>query len=92
MFSLPSMWNLVISTVVFFVAAWYFHRVLEDQGIPKGMTRGLLVFVLASIVSWMSGDAVDWVHDKIEGPPPATAKASGDDMKQLMKALSQAQQ
>ena len=92
MFTLPSMWNLVISTVVFFIAAWYFHRMLEDQGIPKGMTRGLLVFVLASIVSWVSGDVVDWVHDKIEGPPPAAAHASGDDMSQMLKALSQAQQ
>ena len=92
MFTLPSMWNLVISTVVFFIAAWYFHRMLEDQGIPKGMTRGLLVFVLASIVSWVSGDVVDWAHDKIEGPPPAAAHASGDDMSQMLKALGQAQQ
>lgn len=92
MFALPSMWNLIISTVVFFIAAWYFHRVLEDQGISKGMTRGMLVFVLASIVSWVSGDAVDWVHDKIEGPPPAAAQASGDDMSQMLKALGQAQQ
>ena len=86
------MWNLVISTIVFFIAAWYFHRVLEEQGIPKGMTRGILVFTLASIVSWVSGDAVDWAHDKIEGPPPAAAQASGNDMSQMLKALGQAQQ
>ena len=91
MLSLPSMWNLIISTIVFFIAAWYFHRWLEEQGIPKGMTRGLAVFVLASLVSWGAGDAADWVHDKIEGPPPA-AKASGDNVKQLMKELGQMQQ
>jgi hypothetical protein len=90
MFSLPSMWNLIISTIVFFVAAWYFHRILEGQGIPKGMTRGILVFTLASIVSWAAGDVVDWAHDKIEGPPP-TAHQASTDMSQMLKALGQAQ-
>lgn len=91
MFTLPSMWNLIISTIIFFIAAWYFHRWLDEQGIPKGMTRGVLVFTLASIVSWGAGEAVDWAHDKIEGTPPA-AQASGNDMSQLMKAIGQAQQ
>jgi len=91
MFALPSMWNLIISTIVFFIAAWYFHRMLAEQGIPKGMTRGILVFTLASIVSWGAGVAVDWTHDKIEGPQP-TAQASGNDMSQLLKAVGQAQQ
>lgn len=85
------MWNLVISTVVFFVSGWYFRRWLEDQGIPKGMTRGIAVFTVASLVSWGAGDAADWVHDKIEGKPPAAAHASGDDMKQLMNELGQLQ-
>jgi hypothetical protein len=91
MFDLPSMWNLVISTIVFFIAAWYFHRMLDEQGIPKGMTRGILVFTLASIVSWGAGKAVDWAHDKIEGPQPV-AQASGDDMSQLLMAIGQAKQ
>ena len=91
MFTLPSMWNLIISTIIFFVAAWYFHRWLDEQGIPKGMTRGVLVFTLASIVSWGAGEAVDWAHDKIAGPQPA-AQASANDMSQLMKAIGQAQQ
>ena len=90
---LPSMWNIVVSTIVFFAAGWYFRRWLEDQGIPKGMTRGLAVFVVASLVSWGAGDATDWIHDKIEGkPPPAAAQASSKDMKQLMNALGQVQQ
>ncbi len=89
MFALPSMWNLVISTIVFFIAAWYFHRYLEEQGIPKGMARGFLVFVLASVVSWGSGDVVDWIQEKIEGPQ-ATAQAP-DDATQLLKVLGQFQ-
>jgi len=47
MFTLPSIWNVLISTVVFVVAAWYARRFLEEQGIPKGIARGLAVFMLA---------------------------------------------
>jgi hypothetical protein len=90
MFTLPSAWNLIISTIVFFVAARYLHRYLEAQGIPKGMTRGMLVFSLASMVSWGSGEMVDWTQEKIEGPQPQAAQAS-DDMSQLLKVLGQAQ-
>ncbi len=81
MFALPSLWNLIISTIVFFIAAWYIHRYLEARGIPQSMTRGLLVFLLASLVSWGSGEAVDW----IQGPQP-----SGD-LSQLQKSAGQAQ-
>ena len=90
MFTLPSMWNLIISTIVFIIAAWFIRRYLEEQGIPKGMTRGLLVFILAYVVSWGAGEAVDWVQEKIEGPQPATQ--TSDDVSQLLKALGQAQQ
>ncbi|MDO9048358.1 MAG: hypothetical protein Q7U66_11570 [Methylobacter sp.] len=90
MFTLPSTWNLVISTIVFFIAARYLHRYLEAQGIPKGMTRGMLVFSLASMVSWGSGEMVDWTQEKIEGPQPQVAQTS-DDLSQLLKVLGQAQ-
>ena len=86
MFTLPSMWNLIISTIVFFIAAWYIHRYLEENGIPNGMTRSLLVFVLASIVSWGAGEVVDWVH----GAQPAAQTTS--DLSQLLKAVGPAQQ
>ncbi len=90
MFTLPSMWNLIISTIIFFIAAWYAHRYLDKQGIPKGMTRGLLVFVLASLVSWGGGEMVDWTQEKIEGPQ-ALAQGSGD-LSQLLKVIGQPQQ
>jgi hypothetical protein len=70
MFTLPSIWNIIISTIVFVIAAWWIRRYLEEQGLPKGMTRGLLVFVLAYAVSWVSGELVDWAHDKIYGVAP----------------------
>lgn len=89
MFTLPSMWNLVISTIVFFIAAWYIHRYLDEQGIPKGMTRGILVFAFASLVSWGAGEAVDWAQEKIEGPQPVAQTPV--DLPQLLKATGQTQ-
>jgi hypothetical protein len=87
MFALPSIANLIVSTIVFFIAAWYIKRFLEQQEIPKGTTRGILVFVFASLASWGSGEAVDWTQEKIAGPQPA-AQSSGD-LAQLLKAVSQ---
>ena len=72
MFSLPSVWNVVISTLVFVVAAWYARRFLEEQGIPKGIARGIAVFALAYAASWVAGEAVDFIQEKIEGPQAAT--------------------
>lgn len=86
MFTLPSIWNLVISTVVFFVAAWYLRRALDEQGIPSGTTRGILVFLLAYLISWGAGAVVDLTHDKLLGVPPKTPSFS--DLSQLLKAVT----
>ncbi len=89
MFTPPSLWNLIISTIVFFTAVSYLRRYLEEQGLPKGVTRGTLVFVLASLLSWGSGEMVDWTQEKIEGPQPVANKP--DDLSQLLKAIGQTQ-
>ncbi len=70
MFSFPSVWNIIVSSIVFVIAAWYVRRKLDEHGFPKGIARGLLVFVLAYIVSWASGALIDWSHDKIYGVAP----------------------
>jgi hypothetical protein len=85
---LPSMSNLIISTVVFFIAAWFASRFLDEQGLPKGTTRGVLVFLIASMVSWGAGSLVDWAQVKIEGPQAATQTS---DLTQLLKAVGQQQ-
>ena len=87
MLAMPSMWSLIISTVVFFVAVWYVRRYLDEQGIPKGMTRGMLVLTLASLVSWGAGEAVDWTQREISGPPPK-AQSPGD-LSQLLESPDQ---
>lgn len=83
------MLNLIISTIVFFVAAWFANRYLDEQVIPKGMTRGVLVFVLASLVSWGAGEMVDWTQVKIEGPQAAAQNSV--DISRLLKAVGQQQ-
>jgi hypothetical protein len=83
------MLNLIISTIVFFVAAWFTNRYLDEQEIPKGMTRGVLVLVLASLVSWGAGEMVDWAQVKIEGPQAAAQTSGG--LSQLLKAVGQPQ-
>ena len=82
------MLNLTISTIVFFVAAWFLNHYLDEQEIPKGMTRGIVVLVLASLMSWGAGWAVDWAQVKAEGPQ---AMQTAGDLTQILKAASQSQ-
>ncbi len=77
MFSLPSIWEIIIPTVVFFAAAWHFHRHLDELDLPKGMTRGILVFTLATVLSLVSGAAVSWIEGKMSKPHRA-AQPSGE--------------
>jgi hypothetical protein len=53
------MLGIVLSTVAFFPAAWFAHRYLEQMGIPKGMTRSVVVLVVASAVSYGVAFGVD---------------------------------
>ena len=76
-----------ISTIAFFVVAWYLNRYLDDLGISKGMTRGTLVLEFTFLVSWGIGLMVDWVEVKIEGAKPASQTAGN--LSQPLKALSQ---
>jgi hypothetical protein len=53
--------SLVASTVAFFVASYFIKRWLEDNDIPKGMTRGVLVFSLALAASYGVGWLVQYI-------------------------------
>lgn len=79
------MLNLITSTIVFFIAAWYLNRYLDEQEIAKGMTRGVLVFSLASFVSWGAGEVADWA----QGPQPASQTSK--DLSQLLNTANQSQ-
>jgi hypothetical protein len=53
------------------------------------MTRGVLVFTLAALVSWGAGWAVDWAQVKVEGPQSTVQIAGG--LSQILKAANQSQ-
>jgi hypothetical protein len=55
------MLSIVLSTMVFFVAAFFIKRWLDDMGIPKTMTRSIVVFVAAAVVSYGVAFVVDLV-------------------------------
>ena len=77
MFTMPSMWNLIVSTLVFFIAAWYIRRYLDEQEMPKGMTRSILAFTFAYSLSWGAGEVADWAQQKLD-EPQAVVQISGD--------------
>ncbi len=89
MFTLPSIWCLIISALAFFIAVWYIRRYLDEQDIPKGSTRSILIFTLASVMSWGAGTAANWVEKSIDGPQLGT-QDSGD-LSQLLKNVEQKQ-
>jgi len=53
--------SLVVSTVVYFVAAFFIKRRLEAMDIPRGMTRTLMTFCLALLVAYGAAAALDWL-------------------------------
>jgi hypothetical protein len=55
------MLSLVISTVAFFVAAYFIKRYLNGMDIPKGMTRSIVVFTLALAISYGVALVVEWI-------------------------------
>ena len=54
------MYSLIISTLAYPILAWWLHRKLEDVFDP-GLTRKLLVFVIASVGCWAIGTGIDWL-------------------------------
>ena len=53
--------SLIVSTLAFFAASYFIKRWMDDNDIPKGITRSLTVFALAIAVAY----AVAWLVDRI---------------------------
>ena len=53
--------GLIASTVAFFVASYFIKRWMEENDIPKGMTRSIAIFVLAIALAY----GVGWLVDHI---------------------------
>jgi predicted PurR-regulated permease PerM len=58
------MLSIVVSTIAFFVAAYFIKRWLDNMGIPKTMTRNVVVFVAAALVSYGVAFVIDLVNPK----------------------------
>ena len=55
------MTSIVVSIAAYFIAAYFIKRQLEEMGIPKGMTRGTVIFVVAAAVSYGAAYLVNLV-------------------------------
>lgn len=53
------MLSVFLSTVAFFVATYYVKRHLESMGVPKGATRGVLIFSIALVIAFLVAFAVE---------------------------------
>lgn len=91
MFTLPSIWNLIASTIVFLIAMHYLRKWLSQNGLPAGMTRGLLVFLIASIIAWPAGEAADWLHHQLTGELVKQSPPSAE-LSHLLEQLQPLQQ
>jgi hypothetical protein len=52
--------SIVLSTIAFFAASFFIKRYLDEIGVPKTMTRGLVVFTLALAIAYGVAFIVDW--------------------------------
>jgi VIT1/CCC1 family predicted Fe2+/Mn2+ transporter len=53
--------SIIVSTIAFFAASYFIKRWMDDNDIPKGMTRSITIFTLALAVSYAVGWAVDHI-------------------------------
>jgi hypothetical protein len=47
--------SLIVSTIAFFAASYFIRQWMDENDIPKGMTRSAAIFVLALAVSYGVG-------------------------------------
>jgi hypothetical protein len=55
------MLSIVLSTVAYFLASYYIRRYLDDIGIPKGLTRSVMIFSLALIIAYAVALVADYL-------------------------------
>jgi hypothetical protein len=55
------MLSIVLSTIAFFLSAYYLKRYLENMGVPKSMTRGALIFSIALLISYVVAVVADYL-------------------------------
>jgi hypothetical protein len=56
-----SLLSVFLATLAFFVASFLIRRTLDGMDIPRGMTRGLVIFSLALAVAYGVAIIVDFL-------------------------------
>ena len=59
------MLSFFVSTFAFIIGGFFIRRYLEELGIPKTFTRGIVVFVLALMLSYGVAFIVDQVAARL---------------------------
>lgn len=70
MLTMPSIWSLLVSTLTFFIAAWYLRRFLIEQDLEKGFALNIVVMTLATLASFAAAGILGWVEHKFEAKKP----------------------
>lgn len=55
------MLSFIISTIAFFVAGFFLRRYLDEIGVPRSMSRSLVVFIAAILIAYGAAFLVDAV-------------------------------
>ena len=55
------MTSILVSTVVYFVAAYFIKRQFAEMGIPKGVTRASVIFAAAAALAYAAAYLVGLV-------------------------------
>jgi hypothetical protein len=53
------MCSILISLLAYFIASWYFSGWIS-QYLEPSLAKKMVVFLMASIVSWIIGASIDW--------------------------------
>ena len=55
------MLSIVLAVIAFFGSCYVLTRYLDSMNIPKGVTRGTLIFSVAFVISYLVSLATDYV-------------------------------
>jgi hypothetical protein len=53
--------DIILSTIAYFIASFFIKRKLEEMQIPKGLTRGTVIFCAALGVAYGVTVLTDWL-------------------------------
>lgn len=55
------MLSIILAVIAFFASRYFLTRYLDSMDIPKGATRGTLIFSIALLISYLVSLATDYV-------------------------------